>query len=154
MKKIAIFALAAYALVSCGSFAQTASSVAATTAATAQATSELIQNDSQSAGKIDLSNMTNLLNVAIVVNAAQTIKDQTEGSQYYKDFAKGLIVGSNELVSEATVGNVIAGVTALAGVDVKALQGKGDNAAAKGVTAAENVANIASSVSILMSLFQ
>ena len=166
MKKIAIFALAAYALVSCGSFAQTASSVAATTAATAQATSELIQNDSQKTeaatqqvkaqtiGKIDLSNMTNLLNVAIVVNAAQTIKDQTEGSQYYKDFAKGLIVGSNELVSEATVGNVIAGVTALAGVDVKALQGKGDNAAAKGVTAAENVANIASSVSILMSLFQ
>ena len=200
MKKIAIFALAAYALVSCGSFAQPASSVAATTAATAQATSELIQNDSQkteaatqqvkaqtignitdatvvdqaaytsgqqsgvalaalneqykSAGKIDLSNMTNLLNVAIVVNAAQTIKDQTEGSQYYKDFAKGLIVGSNELVSEATVGNVVAGGSALAGVDVKSLQGKSDNAAAKGVTAAENVANIASSVSILMSLFQ
>lgn len=200
MKKIAIFALAAYALVSCGSFAQTASSVAATTAATAHATSELIQNDSQkteaatqqvkaqtignitdatvvdqaaytsgqqsgvalaalneqykSAGKIDLSNMTNILNVAIVVNAAQTIKDQTEGSQYYKDFAKGLIVGSNELVSEATVGNVVAGVSALAGVDVKSLQGKSDNAAAKGVTAAENVANIASSVSILMSLFQ
>ena len=200
MKKIAIFAIAAYALVSCGSFAQTASSVAATTAATAHATSELIQSDSEksatatqqvkaqtignitdatvvdqnsyslgqqsgvalaalntqykAAGKIDMSNMTNLLNVAVLANAAQPLKGQTDGSQVYKDFAKGLIVGSNELVSEATVGNVIAGVSALTGVDMKSLQGKGDNAASKGVEAAENVANIATSVSAIMALFQ
>ena len=153
MKKIVIFAIAAYALVSCGSFAQTASSVAATTAATAHATSDLIQSDSEkseaatqqvkaqtignitdatvvdqnsyslgqqsgvalaalntqykAAGKLDMSNMSNLLNVAILANAAQTLKGQTEGTQAYKDFAKGLIVGSNELVSEATVGNAV-----------------------------------------------
>ena len=108
----------------------------------------------KAAGKVDMSNMTNLLNVAIVVNAAQTLKDQTEGSQYYKDFAKGLIVGSNELVSEATVGNVIAAVTAMTGVDVDALQNKGDAAAAKGTAALENVANIATSVAAIMTLFQ
>lgn len=192
--------LAAFAVISCGSFAKSASSVASTTAATANATSELIQSNNQKTnattdqvkqqtigditdatvqnqaaytlgqqtgvaigalntqykadGKMDMTNFANILNVAIVANAAQTLKEQTEGGQYYKDFSKGLIVGSNDLVSETTVGNVIAGMSALTGVDVKALQGKSDGAAAKGAAAMENLANIATSVSAIMTLFQ
>jgi len=198
--KITAIAFAAFAVVSCGSFAKTASSTAATAAATATATSELIQNNNAKSeaatdqvkektvgeittatvqnqtayssgqqtgvalgalhtqykadGKVDMTNFTNILNIALVANAAQTLKEQTEGGQYYKDFGKGLIVGSNELVSDATVGNVLAGISALANVDVKSLQGKSDNAAAKGVEAMENVANIAASVSAIMALFQ
>lgn len=192
--------LAASAVVSCGSFAKTASSAAASTASTANATSEYIQqSNSQSNaaaeqvkdqtigditnasvvnqaayslgqqsgvalealnaqykadGKVDMTNFTNILNIAIVANAAQTLKEQTEGGQYYKDFSKGLIVGSNELVSDATVGNIIAGLGALTNVDLDALQSKSDNAAAKGTVAMENLANIATSVSTIMSLFQ
>ncbi|MBQ8812373.1 MAG: hypothetical protein IJZ70_08700 [Bacteroidales bacterium] len=198
--RITAIAFAALAVVSCGSFAKSASSVASTTAATATATSELIQNNNEKSdsaaeqvkaktvgeitnatvenqaaytsgqqtgvalgalhaqykadGKVDMTNFTNILNVAIVANAAQTLKEQTEGGQYYKDFGKGLILGSNDLVSDATVGNVLAGISALSGVDVNSLQGKGDNAAAKGVEAMENVANIAASVSAIMTLFQ
>ena len=198
--RIPVIIAALAAVVSCGSFAKTASSAAATTAVAANATSELIQDnnaksneaveqakdqtigqittasiENQAAyslgqqtgvalgalntqykadGKMDMTNFTNILNVAIVANAAQTLKDQTEGGQYYKDFSKGLIVGSNELISEATVGNVIAGIGALTNVDVNALQGKGEGAAAKGAVAMENLANIASSVSVIMALFQ
>ena len=202
MKALRISAMifAAIAIVSCGSFAKTASSVASTTAATADATSELIQKNTEKSnaandelksqtigditsasvvndaaytsgqqsgvalgalhaqykadGKVDMTNFTNILNIAIVANAAQTLKEQTEGGQYYKDFSKGLIVGSNELVSETTVGNVIAGVSALTNVDVESLQGKSDNTAEKGVAAMENLANIATSVSAIMALFQ
>jgi len=202
MKALRISAMifAAIAIVSCGSFAKTASSVASTTAATADATSELIQKNTEKSnaandelksqtigditsasvvndaaytsgqqsgvalgalhaqykadGKVDMTNFTNILNIAIVANAAQTLKEQTEGGQYYMDFSKGLIVGSNELVSETTVGNVIAGVSALTNVDVESLQGKSDNTAEKGVAAMENLANIATSVSAIMALFQ
>lgn len=202
MKALRISAMifAAIAIVSCGSFAKTASSVASTTAATADATSELIQKNTEKSnaandelksqtigditsasvvndaaytsgqqsgvalgalhaqykadGKVDMTNFTNILNIAIVANAAQTLKEQTEGGQYYKDFSKGLIVGSNELVSETTVGNVIAGISALTNVDVESLQGKSDNTAEKGVAAMENLANIATSVSAIMALFQ
>lgn len=105
-------------------------------------------------GKVDMANFTNILNIAIVANAAQTLKEQTEGGRYYKDFSKGLIVGSNELVSEATVGNVIAGVSALTNIDLESLQGKSDNASDKGVVAMESLADIATSVSTIMSLFQ
>lgn len=198
--KLTIILLASIAVVSCGSFAKTASSTASTAAATATATSELIQNNNEksdaaadqmksttvgeittatvenqaaytsgqqtgvalsalhsqykAAGKVDMSDFSNILNVAIVANAAQTLKEQTEGGQYYKDFGKGLIVGSNELVSDATLGNVVAGISALTNVDVDSLQGKGDNAAAKGVEAMENLADIATSVSAIMALFQ
>ena len=198
--KLTIILLASIAVVSCGSFAKTASSTASTAAATATATSELIQNNNEksdaaadqmksttvgeittatvenqaaytsgqqtgvalaalhsqykAAGKVDMSDFSNILNVAIVANAAQTLKEQTEGGQYYKDFGKGLIVGSNELVSDATLGNVVAGISALTNVDVNSLQGKGDNAAAKGVEAMENLADIATSVSAIMALFQ
>ena len=69
------------------------------------------------------------------------------------DFGKGLVVGSNDLISDTTVGNVLAGISSLSNVDVNALQGKSDNAAAKGVEAMENLANIASSVSAIMALF-
>ena len=61
---------------------------------------------------------------------------------------------TNELVSDATLGNVVAGISALTNVDVDSLQGKGDNAAAKGVEAMENLADIATSVSAIMALFQ
>ena len=198
--KLTIVLLASIAVVSCGSFAKTASSTASTAAATATATSELIQNNNEKSdaaadqmksttvgeittatvenqaaytsgqqtgvalsalhsqykatGKVDMSDFSNILNVAIVANAAQTLKEQTEGGQYYKDFGKGLIVGSNELVSDATLGNVVAGISALTNVDVDSLQGKGDNAAAKGVEAMENLADIATSVSAIMALFQ
>ena len=197
--KITAIAFAAFAVVSCGSFAKTASSTAATAAATATATSELIQNNNaksdatseqvkkktvgeittstvqnqaaytsgqqtgvalgalhaqyKAAGKLDMADLTNILNIAIVANAAQTLKEQTEGGQYYMDFGKGLVVGSNDLVSDTTVGNVLAGISSLSNVDVNALQGKNDNAAAKGVEAMENLANIASSVSAIMALF-
>ena len=45
--KLTIILLASIAVVSCGSFAKTASSTASTAAATATATSELIQNNNE-----------------------------------------------------------------------------------------------------------
>lgn len=49
-------------------------------------------------GKIDLTSPTNLLNITKLTTGIQGLKGKSARSTFYKDFAKGLVVGSESLI--------------------------------------------------------
>ena len=51
-------------------------------------------------GKFDMGNLNNLLNLTSLANNIQGLKGQTNKGAFYKDFASGLVMGSNNLVTE------------------------------------------------------
>lgn len=64
-------------------------------------------------GKVDFSNTNNLLNMASLATYGLQIKGQSKTSDFYKQFASGIISGSSNLVTNNTVGNIISSVTNL-----------------------------------------
>jgi hypothetical protein len=110
-------------------------------------------------GKVDMSNLTNIMNLATLANNIKDLKGQTNKSAFYKDFATGLVSGSNNLVSSSNSNAVMSGLTNLVdNVDLSALQGKAtdvvSNVSKKGTAAIENANQIASSVTGILKLFK
>lgn len=161
--KTKIFFIAAIAvsvlLSSCGSVSPTTSSSASSYSANSaqfsagQNAGTALRNlytQYKASGKFDYTNMNNMLSVMQLIAAAQTIKEAGKNTTAYKDFSKGLILGSANLVTATTADNVISAVTSqLGNVDTSSLQSN----ISKGVTTANNVATVANSVSSIMSLF-
>lgn len=106
-------------------------------------------------GKFDMGNLNNLLNLTSLANNIQGLKGQTNKGAFYKDFASGLVMGSNNLVTEQNTTSVMDGLTNLVNnVDLSGLQSKTENAAAKGAAALENATTIANSVSSILNIFK
>lgn len=175
---IAAAALVAVTVSSCGVLGSSTSSTAAAdgsqTATSTTANSGL--TDGQNSGTalrnlyvqyltdgntLNMGNPTNLLNMASLITSIQGMKGQTEKKTYYKNFAKGLILGSNNLVTETTSSTVANTLVDIANnVDMTQVSEKaGDvaNTAAGYATTASNAlssaSNIATSVSSILSLF-
>ena len=53
----------------------------------------------KASGKFDYTNMNNMVSVMQLIAAAQSIKDAGKNTTAYKDFSKGLILGSVNLVT-------------------------------------------------------
>ena len=70
-------------------------------------------------GTLDLGNLTNLINLGQILTGANSLVDA--GKSYTDQFAADLIKGSNKMITQANVGNVIAGLKKLAGTDTSAL---------------------------------
>jgi len=161
MKKNLIIALTlalAMVMTSCGSMGTSTTSSASTATTSANYTAgqnagQALRNlytQYKASGKFDYTNINNIMSMMQIVAAAQTIKEAGKNTAAYKDFSKGLILGSTNLVTQSTADNVISTLTSqLGNVDTTSLQ----NAVSKGTTAASNVANVANSVSSIMSLF-
>ena len=108
----------------------------------------------------------NLLNLTTLASNIQGLKGQTNKGVFYKDFAAGLILGSNNLVNETNSTNVMNGLTNLVNnVDLSALTAKANTAAekvtetvattaVKADTAIANATEIATSVSNILNLFK
>ena len=110
-------------------------------------------------GKLDMSNLTNIMNLATLANNVKDLKGQTSKTAFYKDFATGLVSGSNNLVTSSNSNAVMNGLTNLVNkVDLSALQGKAtdvvSNVSTKGTAAIENANQIASSVTGILNLFK
>lgn len=110
-------------------------------------------------GKLDMANLTNIMNLATLANNVKDLKGQTNKSDFYKDFATGLVSGSGSLVTSANTSSVMSGLTSLVNnVDLSALQGKAtdvvSNVSKKGTAAIENANQIASSVTGILKLFK
>ena len=58
-------------------------------------------------GKIDISNLKNLSNLTILAGGIEELKQQSSKSAFYKDFAKGLVGGSNNLVNDSNSSKVM-----------------------------------------------
>lgn len=121
-------------------------------------------------GKLDMGNLTNLVNLTTLATNVQGLKGQSNKSTFYIDFAKGLILGSNNLVNESNSSTVMTGLTNLvdnvdlsgltasaeekAGAAVSAVTGALSGASEKANTAVENATEIASAVSNILNLFK
>ena len=121
-------------------------------------------------GKLDMSNLTNLMNLAALATSVQNLKGQTDKTTFYKDFVKGLITGSNTLVNENNSTSIMSGLQNLVNnVDLSGLtasaEEKAESAAAtltekltgaseKANTAVENATEIAGAVTNILNLFK
>lgn len=117
-------------------------------------------------GKMDMSNLTNIMNLATLANNVQGLKGQDNKTAFYKDFASGLILGSGSLITQTNSTAVMTGLTDLvSNVDLSGLTTSATSATAKAATAVnaatskagtavENATEIAESVSSILNLFK
>lgn len=128
----------------------------------------------KSDGKLDMTNLNNMLNLATLSTNIKGLKGATDKSTFYKDFAKGLISGSNNLVNNNNSSAVMTGLSTLVNdVDLSGLTTAAESAASnaastvssaitnalsgageKATTAVSNASEIASSVSSILKLFK
>ena len=135
----------------------TATSVSAATSngQAAGAALKSLYTQYKSTGKLDLNNITNIMNLATLATNVKGLKGQTNKTQFYKDFAAGLITGSSNLVTQTNSNAVMNGLTSLVNnVDLSALQGNASEIASKGGEALKNASAISESVSGILSLFK
>ena len=121
-------------------------------------------------GKLDMGNLTNLMNLTTLATNVQGLKGQSNKSAFYMDFVKGLVTGSNNLVTESNSTSVMSGLTNLVNnVDLSGLtasaEDKAQSAAAtltekltgaseKANTAVENATEIATAVTNILNIFK
>ena len=121
-------------------------------------------------GKLDMGNLTNLMNLTTLATNVQGLKGQSNKSAFYMDFAKGLVLGSNNLVTESNSTSVMSGLTNLVNnVDLSALTASAEEKASsaastltekltgaseKANTAVENATEIAGAVTNILNLFK
>jgi hypothetical protein len=106
------------------------------------------------------------VNLTTFASNVQGLKGQPNKGAYYMDFAKGLVLGSENLVNENNSNAVMSGLSNLVeNVDLSALTQKAEdkasnltdklaNASGKANEAANNVSEIASAVSNILNLFK
>ena len=88
-------------------------------------------------GKLDMSNLNNIMNAATLATNVKGLKGQTDKTTFYKDFASGLILGSENIVTSATSSNVMSGLSNLANnVDLSSLTEAATTAATNAATSA------------------
>ena len=117
-------------------------------------------------GKFDMGNLNNLLNLTSLANNIQGLKGQTNKGAFYKDFASGLVMGSNNLVTEQNTTSVMDGLTNLVNnVDLSGLTQKAEetqatvaekvaSATPKANAAVTNATAIASAVTNILNIFK
>lgn len=91
-------------------------------------------------GKIDVTNLNNVINLATLANGIQGLKGQDDKTAFYTDFAMGLILGSNNLVTQTTAPTVTNSLSGLANTDLSAITNAATNAIAAGLISAANTA--------------
>lgn len=112
----------------------------------------------KSDGKVDLANLNNIISMAQLVNGIQGLKDVDDKSKFYGDFATGLILGSNNLVTQQTskpVTNTLQGLVqgtdltaiAAAGLAAAAQSQQAQQAAQQTTTTTNNVTNTVQAIS-------
>ena len=112
-----------------------------------------IYNVLKSTGAIDLSNLTNLINIGQILTGAGTLTDAT--SSYLEQFASGLIKGSSNLINDSNVSSVINSLKSLANVDTTSLMNAATAAASGTLTKLSNsTTGVSETLSSLNSIYQ
>ena len=113
-------------------------------------------------GKLDMGNLNNLMNLAALATNVQGLKGQTDKTTFYKDFASGLVLGSNNLVNSENSTSIMSGLQNLVNnVDLSGLTQKAETtkekltaASSKANTAVANATEIAGAVTNILNLFK
>lgn len=145
---------------------ETATTAATTNGQAAGAALKALYSQYKADGKLDMGNLTNLMNLATLATNVQGLKGQTDKGSFYKDFASGLVLGSNNLVNTSNSTSIMSGLqnlvnnVDLSGLTAKAEDGKAalteklTSASAKATTAVENANEIAGAVTNILNLFK
>ena len=112
-----VLGVSALLLVSSCSILQTVGNATTAGSNTGSALSA-IYNVIRAAGGIDLSNLTNIINIGKILTGAGALSNATQS--YTDEFASALISGSNNLVNSGNVSKVITGLKALNNIDTSA----------------------------------
>ena len=149
MKLSTIFAAAAAFVLatSCGIFG--AGSSTETPTGSGQASGAALRNlytqYKADGNKVDMTNISNILNLATLSQAITELKDAgtVDKSDYVREFATGLILGSNNLVNQANSTPVVSNLTNLAGINLSSVTNAATTLLASGITAAATQAQTA-----------
>ena len=122
LKIIAVAALAATLCTSCSMLFGNSASTSTSTQTEATSSNGLaagtallsIFNQYKTDGKIDLSNINNILNLATLISNVGTLKNTINTSA----FTDGLISGSKNLVSSANAADVVSQLASLSGINL------------------------------------
>lgn len=149
MKRIAVGLASLLLLTSC-SILQKAASASSLGGNTGTALSA-IYNVLKSAGGIDLSNLTNIINIGKILTGAGALSNATQA--FTDEFSTALIKGSNNLVNNGNVAKVLSGLKALNNIDTSAFSEAATKAYANGTQQIQqNDANVNATVKALTSL--
>lgn len=117
-------------------------------------------------GKFDMSNLNNIINLASLAQNIKGLKGITDKGAFYKDFASGLVLGSNNLVTEQNSTSVMSGLTNMANnIDLTGLQEKAsqaketvsekvEGASQTATSVISNASSIADSVTSILNIFK
>lgn len=95
-------------------------------------------------GKLDVANLNNILNLTTLANNIKGLKGISNKSSFYKEFAAGLINGSDELVNSKNSTAVMNGLTNIVNeVDLSSVASTAENAASTSVSSATSAATSA-----------
>ena len=85
-----------------------------------------------------MTNLQNILNLATLSQAVTELKDagKVDKSDYIREFATGLILGSNNLVNQTNSTPVVNNLTNIAGIDLSSVTSAATALIANGITAA------------------
>ena len=149
MKRIAVGLASLLLLTSC-SILQKAASASSLGGNTGTAISA-IYNVLKSAGGIDLSNLTNIINIGKILTGAGALSNATQA--FTDEFSQALINGSNNLVNNGNVAKVLSGLKALNNIDTSAFSESATKAYANGTQQIQkNDANVNATVKAITSL--
>ncbi len=149
MKLSTIFAAAAAFVLatSCGIFG--AGSSTETPTGSGQASGAALRNlytqYKADGNKVDMTNISNILNLATLSQAVTELKDagKVDKSDYIREFATGLILGSNNLVNQNNSTGVVSNLTNLAGINLSSVTSAATTLLANGISAAATQAQTA-----------
>ena len=149
MKRI-VAGVAALLLISSCSILKSMASASSVGSNTGTAISA-IYNVLKSAGNIDLSNLTNIINIGKILTGAGALSNASQS--FTDEFSTALINGSNNLVNSGNVAKVLAGLKALNNIDTSAFSEAATKAYANGTQQiSQNDANVNATVKALTSL--
>lgn len=109
----------------------------------------------KAAGKLDMSNTSNILSAIQLATSALQIKDNYKDAGFYKDFATGMVASATNLITNNNVGNTI---NTLVNTDFSSLSALGSqitgaaNQVSNATVKAASSANTATAVSALNAL--
>ena len=149
MKRIAVGLASLLLLTSC-SILQKAASATSLGGNTGSAISA-IYNVLKAADGIDLSNLTNIINIGKILTGAGALSNATQA--FTDEFSQALINGSNNLVNNGNVAKVLSGLKALNNIDTSAFSESATKAYANGTQQVpKNDANVNATVKAITSL--
>lgn len=148
IKSIIAAAVSVLLLSSCSLFQKSASSSPDfTNGRQAGAVLTSLASQYLSTGKLDLSNVQNILSLATLANSLSSLRSESNQSQL--DFGKGLMAG-NSNINQNNLSGVVSGLSALSSMNLD----KVSDSLQKGTASAQTVSSVSSQLESVLSLLK